>query len=252
MNFLDKLDHLMDEAGLNKNTLSHASGIPYTTIDGWYKKGYSNAKLSSLQRIADYFHTTLDYLIRDDISDENFGKRSTFEVSYEEKMLIKKYRELDAHGKESVHLILDHELVRCENTFERRVYNLVEESRSRYAKVIPLSGKVSAGQGIEAIEEYDTITGPAASDFALIVDGDSMEPRFHDGEVVFIKRQPQLENGEIGVVQVFSDNDFLPRVFLKKVKMYEDHIDLISLNPSYEPLRIAPNEISIIGTVLDK
>lgn len=43
MTFLDKLDNLMHERGLNKNTLSKACGIPYTTIDGWYKKGYEGA-----------------------------------------------------------------------------------------------------------------------------------------------------------------------------------------------------------------
>ena len=45
MTFLDKLNFLMKEHNLNKSTLSKSCGIPYTTIDGWYKKGFENKKL---------------------------------------------------------------------------------------------------------------------------------------------------------------------------------------------------------------
>lgn len=251
MNFLDKLDQLMEDSGLNKNTLSQSSGIPYTTIDGWYKKGYNNAKLSSIQKIADYFHTTLDYLIRDDIADKSYGKTSTFDINFEEKIIIKKYRELDTHGKEIIQLILDHELERCESTFEKRMGSVVKENKSLYAKVIPLSGKVSAGQGVEAVEEYDTITGPDKADFALIVDGDSMEPRFHDSQIIYIRSQPQLENGQIGVVQVMVEEDFIPRVYLKKIKKHGNQVELISLNPAYEPMLFSSNEVHILGSVLN-
>lgn len=99
MNFLDKLDFLMAEQGLNKNSLSNESAIPYTTIDGWYKKGYANAKLSSIKKIADFFGTTLDYLIRDEITDRNFGKPQAMTLSAEENELIKKYRGLDPHKR---------------------------------------------------------------------------------------------------------------------------------------------------------
>ena len=42
MNFLEKLDFLMSEMSINKSKLSQISGVPYTTIDGFYKKGYIN------------------------------------------------------------------------------------------------------------------------------------------------------------------------------------------------------------------
>ena len=51
MDFLEKLDYLMEENHLNKNTLSKACNIPYTTIDGWYKKGYEGLKLTSLKDV---------------------------------------------------------------------------------------------------------------------------------------------------------------------------------------------------------
>ena len=45
MDFLDKLNFLMDKQNMNKNMLSKACDIPYTTIDGWYKRGYEGLKL---------------------------------------------------------------------------------------------------------------------------------------------------------------------------------------------------------------
>ena len=61
MDFLEKLNELMEKNHLNKSTLSKACNIPYTTIDGWYKKGYEGLKLTTLRKLAEFFGTTLDY-----------------------------------------------------------------------------------------------------------------------------------------------------------------------------------------------
>lgn len=55
----------MDKNELNKSTLSKACNIPYTTIDGWYKKGYEGLKLSTLRKLANFFGTTLDFWAND-------------------------------------------------------------------------------------------------------------------------------------------------------------------------------------------
>lgn len=67
MTFTNKLDYLMAERGINKSILSKESGIPYTTIDGFYKKGTDNIKLSTLKKLSAYFNCTLDFLVDDDI-----------------------------------------------------------------------------------------------------------------------------------------------------------------------------------------
>ena len=61
MDFLEKLNYLMAQRNLNKSTLSKACDIPYTTIDGWYKKGYAGLKLTTLRKLSNYFGTTLDF-----------------------------------------------------------------------------------------------------------------------------------------------------------------------------------------------
>lgn len=70
MGLTDKLDLLMAERKINKAELARESGVPYTTIDGFYKKGSENAKLSTLKKLCSYFGCTLDYLADDDIKEQ--------------------------------------------------------------------------------------------------------------------------------------------------------------------------------------
>lgn len=69
MGFTDKLDLLMKEKNINKAKLARESGVPYTTIDGFYKKGSDNVKLSTLKKLCNYFNCSLDYLADDDIKE---------------------------------------------------------------------------------------------------------------------------------------------------------------------------------------
>jgi transcriptional regulator with XRE-family HTH domain len=66
MSFTDRLEYLMKKNGINnRSELARVSGIPYTTIDGFYKKGTDNIKLSTLRKLAKCLHCSLDYLTED-------------------------------------------------------------------------------------------------------------------------------------------------------------------------------------------
>ena len=65
MDFLGKLDWLMEREKLNKHTLAQRSGVPYTTIVGLYERGAENARLSTVNRLCDFFGVPLDYLAFD-------------------------------------------------------------------------------------------------------------------------------------------------------------------------------------------
>ena len=66
MSFTERLEYLMRRNGINnKSELAKVSGIPYTTIDGFYKKGTDNIKLSTLRKLAKCLHCSLDYLTED-------------------------------------------------------------------------------------------------------------------------------------------------------------------------------------------
>lgn len=73
MDFIEKLDLLMIDNGLNKHTFSKQCGIPYTTVDAFYKKGTDNVKLSTLKKIAAFFDVSLDYIGDDDVTEKNYN-----------------------------------------------------------------------------------------------------------------------------------------------------------------------------------
>lgn len=102
MGLLEKLDQLMLEHGLNKNTLAQYSGVPYTTIDGLYKKGYENMKLSTLKKLCAYFDVTLDYLAKDDVekAKSDYPLEPEKNLSEREKEILTIYRSLNRDGQD--------------------------------------------------------------------------------------------------------------------------------------------------------
>lgn len=88
---------------------------------------------------------------------------------------------------------------------------------------------------------------PPDSNFGVRIAGDSMEPEFSDGEIVFVKQQPTLNNGDIGIFVLNTDG------YLKKFCLNENGYTLLSFNPKYDPIKITENDnIRIVGKVLGK
>ncbi len=123
---------------------------------------------------------------------------------------------------------------------------------------IPVLGKVIAGIPIEAIEEiidYEEITEQMARTgdfFALQVTGDSMEPQMSEGDVVIVRKQDDLDSGQIGIVLVNGDE-----ATVKKVLKKENGIMLVPFNSDkYEPwfydqYDIETKPVKIIGRVVE-
>ena len=99
---------------------------------------------------------------------------------------------------------------------------------------IPLLGAIACGAPIlaeEHIEDYVDIPKHIPADFALTCKGDSMiNARIFDGDIVYIRQQEEVANGEIAAVLVDTE------ATLKRVQLYEDHISLEPENPMYRPL----------------
>ena len=123
--------------------------------------------------------------------------------------------------------------------------------------VIPVLGYVRAGVPIEAVEDvldYEEISMDMASKgehFALSIKGDSMEPKISEGDVVIVRKQNIVENGELAVVLV-NGND----ATVKRFYMNDNGITLISTNPSYEPFYYSKEQVDslpvqIIGKVVE-
>lgn len=110
--------------------------------------------------------------------------------------------------------------------------------------IIPLLGNIACGLPITAeenIEDYIAAPIGCNANFALRCKGDSMiNARICDGDIVFIRSQPDCENGEIAAVLIGDE------ATLKRVYKYPDAITLMPENSSYPPLVYRNEELNTI------
>ncbi len=119
--------------------------------------------------------------------------------------------------------------------------------------LIPVVGSVRAGYGALAFEEdlgeaTATVKDPQ-SYFYLVVKGDSMEPRIHEGDLALVRQQSVLDDGDLGVV-VYGEGEGTLKRFLKK----GNAVVLQPFNPAYEPIIIAGEDLDslyIAGKVVE-
>ena len=115
---------------------------------------------------------------------------------------------------------------------------------------IPLLSSVPAGKTAamfhpEHVERYVTVDNVRDSNaFALIVKGNSMSPKIEDGDIVVISPSQEIRNGDICVVRV-NDEDVL-----KKIRMDNYYVNLIPLNPTFEPVSVRKRDVTFIGKVI--
>ncbi len=109
---------------------------------------------------------------------------------------------------------------------------------------LPLLGNIACGDPIlaeENIEDYVEVPENVHADFVLRCKGDSMvNARIYDGDIVFIRKQPNVENGEIAAVLI-DDEATLKRVYKKPGRLI-----LQPENPDYEPFIYVKDEINDI------
>lgn len=106
---------------------------------------------------------------------------------------------------------------------------------------VPRIGRIACGTPITAeenIEDYDSIPSSWRANFTLICVGDSMLPSVQDGDLVAIRKQPTVENGEIAAVRIDDE------ATLKRVYRYPDKLILQPENPAYEPTVLVGEEIN--------
>jgi repressor LexA len=110
-------------------------------------------------------------------------------------------------------------------------------------ELVPRIGRIACGDPITAeenVEDQDEVLKSWHADFTLVCCGDSMVPKIEDGDVVAIRSQPTVENGEIAAVRI-GDEATLKRVFL-----HPDYIELRPLNPEYDSIIRRREEMSDI------
>lgn len=245
MTFLQKLDFLMERDGLTHTTLSQRSGIPYTTILNWYKRGYEGLKLATVKKLAEFFGTTLDFFIRDDVSDPDFGKTAGFDLSFPEMKHIEKYRLLDIYDKRLIDDVLE-----AAYNHTTRVISPEDTGGMAYIRCYELPAAAGTGEPLGDTYYTNTIQIPSErlprnAHVCIRVHGDSMEPAYHDGDTVFVERLDgeSVRVGEIGIFVLNGDG------YIKRLGQGV----LESLNSAYAPIPIHDyDDLRCQGRVLGK
>ena len=258
MDYIERIKKIKSERKITNERLSELTGIPLGTLSKILAGISDSPKLVNIVAIADALGCTLDYIVSGVSENTNNYTLSPDEIS-----LIEDFRYLDDHGRELVQLVVSKELERTAPNSSREKATVVipRESVKRKMSYMEASGAlarrsipvyrlpVSAGPGVYLDDTTtEEISIPdnektATSDFALRVSGNSMEPVYHNGDLVLVEDCDSVEVGELGIFVLDGDGFFK--------KFGGDR--LISLNPEYADILIKNfSEAVCCGRVIGK
>lgn len=216
-----KISEIRKSKKMKIETLSQKSGVPISTLKKILSGATKDPQIDTIKAIARALECTL----------EDFDDNSNLKnYSAVEKKLIADYRKLDDHSKEVVQVVISKEL-------ERNIPN-----EPNYDNIIPIKKyqvpyydmPVSAGTGNPLDEEYPEKVDlaeqpPKGTDFIVRVSGDSMEPTYHDGDKLFVKEQPSIEIGEIGIF-VVDGNAYVKELGVDRLISHNEKYSDIIIN----------------------
>ena len=216
MSFGEQLRKRREELGISRVELAGRLGISRSAV-GNYETGVSAPKEEVLLRLFDALGVDPNYLYRDAYRAHG-GIRSD-----EEQALLEGYRRLSLAGRQTVHT-----MVRALEDLQQESERLQPRQDSR---TIPLyASPAAAGYAAPVFnEDYETIpvTGqvPRGAELAVRIQGDSMEPYIHDGDVALCKRGAIIHDGDVGLF--FVDGDMKCKQYFQD---YSGNVYLFSAN----------------------
>lgn len=240
----ENITHFRKQRGITQKELAKEVGITASTMTD-YMKLRSAPSFGVIQKLADYFGVK-----KSDI-DTTFKEESTNSLPDAPdsltQQIMDKVVQLTTPNKKIV-LRTSEELLVSQNEEETKINEVSEDIIQLYSYDY-YDHPASAGTGqylndvrVERIELPVDID----ADFVIPIKGDSMEPDYHDGDLVFIQTSVDLNDGVIGVFNYNGD------AYIKQLVIDEDQAYLHSLNPVYRDMPITPDtDFRIIGEVVD-
>lgn len=189
MSFGRRMRERREALGLTRDRLAELAGVTRSAI-GNYETGVSFPKEDVLLRLLHALKVDPNYLYQDDLPCE------AFRCDAVEQTLVEQYRQLSLAGRQAVSAVI--------RTLYDYQADLGRMAPPEAPREIPLY-RYPAAAGFPAPvagEDYDLlpVTGavPRGAEFAVRIQGDSMEPYIADGGVVYVNRDP-LQNGDVGI-----------------------------------------------------
>lgn len=234
MALADNLKQARTRKGLKQEELAKLVGKSKNVISNW-ERGDNKPDADTLFELCDILNVDANYLL-------GWEDNQNLSLSIQEQDHIKKYRSLDSLDKKAIDILLD-------TLSKRQSEQPAEFIQLESPMLLPYYGRiVSAGTGQfvfddippEMIEVENNHINMQA-DFAVGVNGDSMEPTYKDGDVLLIKKQPSVNVGEIGIFMI--DGEAFVKEFAGEF--------LKSHNDKYEDILVTDQTICL-GKVVGK
>lgn len=226
--FANNLSFYMERKGVDRNTLCADLDLKYTTVRDWLK-GITYPRIGKIELLANYFNINKSDLIE--------NKNSTAQPSDSLlERITNTARKLNTDNKKIV-LRMSEDLLNEQKNEEEAKINEVSEAISLY-QVEVVSETAAAcgfnyGFGYEDtdIETIEVDEKPPHHDIATKVSGDSMQPDYQDGDILYlVDKGLTTYSGNLAVI-AYGD-----RSYFKKIYTENGRLRLVSLNDKYEDI----------------
>ena len=261
MDYINRIKQIKNELKMTNDDLAERTGIAGGTLSKILAGISESPKLSNFVAICEALNCSLDYIMYG--IEEN---PHNYTLAEDEIDLIERFRTLDARGRETVLALLEKEegfsrgeqptpikraRILSPEPLRARLAAAYESSDNGFSKrTLPLFDlPVSAGPGValdvDTAEEI-TVSDNARTreaDFALRISGNSMEPRYRDGDILLVQETDTIEFGELGIFMLDGNGFF--KVF--------GGDRLYSLNKEYGDILLKDfDDVRVAGRVIGK
>ena len=217
MTFGEKIKALRLERGMTLEQVGDVVGVGKSTVRKWESGQIANMRRDKIALLAQALGVTPGYLM---------GWETLNEV----------------HADTIATLEKRLETMIAKQALDQSLPSNVQPISELHRQSIPLIGKVAAGQPIMAETDYETfVTSPVECDAALEVEGESMVPTYQPGDIVYIKHQRTVRDGQVAVV-LLDDSATLKHVYREK-----DGLTLVSDNKDYSPIHVTDAEYDYVA-----
>ena len=236
--FANNLSFYMNQKGIDRNTLCADLDLKYTTVRDWLK-GITYPRIGKIELLANYFNINKSDLIENKIATAQSSDYLLEEIT-------NTARKLNTDNKKIV-LRTSEELLESQNEEETKINEVSEVIQLYSYDYYDHPASAGTGQYLNDVRvERIELPVDIDADFVIPIKGDSMEPDYHDGDLVFIQTSVDLNNGVIGVFNYDGD------AYIKQLVIDKEQAYLHSLNPAYKDMPITPEtDFRIIGEVVD-
>ncbi|HJE15239.1 MAG TPA: XRE family transcriptional regulator [Lapidilactobacillus dextrinicus] len=231
---------------MTQTELSRLTGFSQNTISN-HENGNRNLDETQIAKYAEALGTTPQGLYDVYLANQSKNDKNSSET------IFTIYQKLNKSRQQKVYDFASDQLAEQNNSHKNNIAKFPSRNNDEQTDYdiysdIKIYGAASAGPGEVLMDEHtETVTYHGfvpKHDYALVVNGNSMEPLFADQQVIFVDKTEEAYNGQI-VIAFLNGN-----AYVKKLWISSDKCELVSLNPDYAPIEITENDDFCIDGVV--